>query len=157
MVQQLENVKKLFDYLEEKTGGSPSEKSPKEGESFRFEWITRDDFYELFLMGDCLYLCGLTEKNAKRDQHKLLELLNWLNGWSHYGTFTFFFRDPKKISLEQTHFAYSDYKFEELFSFYDQLMKRMTIYYLSSDMVFEEDIPFEEAVDKAMLQMARRG
>jgi len=156
MAQQLINVKKLFDYLKERTGVSPTEKSPKEGETFRFEWTTRGDFYELFLMGDCLYFCGLTEKNSERNQQKLLELLNWLNGWSHYGTFTLF-RDPKKISLEQTHFAYSDYKVEELFSFYDQLMKRMTIYYLSSDMVFEEDIPFEEAVDKAKLQMDRRG
>ena len=107
-------------------------------------------------MGDCLYLCGLTEKNSERNQQKLLELLNWLNGWSHYGTFTLF-RDPKKISLEQTHFAYSDYKVDELFSFYEHLMKRMTIYYLSSDMVFEEHIPFEEAVDKARLQMERQG
>ena len=156
MTQQLENVKKLIDYLKEKTGSSPTEKSPKEGESFRFEWIIRGDFYELFLMGDCLYLCGLTEKNAERDQQKLLELLNWLNGWSHYGTFTLFC-DTKKISLEQTHFAYSNYKVEELLSFYDQLMKRMTIYYLSSDMVFEEDIPFEEAVDKAILQIKRKG
>ena len=79
-----------------------------------------------------------------------------MNGWSHYGTFTLF-RDPQKISLEQTHFVYSDYKVEELFSFYDQLMKRMTIYYLSSDMVFEQNIPFEEAVDKANFQIKRQG
>ena len=90
MDKQLRNIKKLFDYLKERTGGAPTEINPRKGELFRFEWTTRGDFYELFLMGDCLYLCGLTEKNGKKDRNKILELLNWLNGWSHYGTFTLF-------------------------------------------------------------------
>ena len=156
MVNQYHQVLKVFEHLKKMTGGAPTELKPNVGEKFRFGWMTRDDYYELFQLGDCLYLCGATEKNAEKDENKLFELINWLNGWSHYGTFTLCY-NPKKVSLEQTHFAYSDYKFEELFSFYDQLMKRMTIYYLSSDMVFEENIPFEEAVDKANMQFKRKG
>ena len=66
MVHQLINLKKLLDYLEERTGGAPSEKAPNAGEAFRYEWTTRGDFYEFFLMGDCLYLCGLTEKESDK-------------------------------------------------------------------------------------------
>lgn len=155
MANQYPQVLKVFEHLKKTTGGIPAELKPNEGEKFRFGWRTKDTLYELFQLGDCLYFCGATEKHSGEDEKKILELLNWLNGWSHYGTFTLCYR-PKTVSLEQTHFAYSDYKFEELFSFLDQFMKRMTLYYLSSDMVFEENIPFEDAVDKASLQMKRK-
>ena len=155
MANQYPQVLKVFEHLKKTAGGTPAELKPNEGEKFRFGWRTKDTLYELFQLGDCLYFCGATEKHSGEDEKKILELLNWLNGWSHYGTFTLCYR-PKTVSLEQTHFAYSDYKFEELFSFLDQFMKRMTLYYLSSDMVFEENIPFEDAVDKASLQMKRK-
>ena len=101
MANQYPQVLKVFEHLKETAGGTPAELKPNVGEKFRFGWRTKDALYELFQLGDCLYFCGATEKHSGEDERKILELLNWLNGWSHYGTFTLCY-GPKKVSLEQS-------------------------------------------------------
>ena len=62
-------------------------------------------------------------------------------------------REFYKVSLEQTHFTYSDYELGVLLSFFDNMYKRMTLYYLSSDFVFKDGLDVEDAVDKATQQI----
>ena len=79
----------------------------------------------------------------------MLQLLNWLNGWSHYGVFTY---NPEKkmVLYEQTHFCrFFEYTVSEIDDFYRQMIKRMGIYYLSADSVFREGMNVEKAVEMA--------
>ena len=131
---------------------SPKELSPRSGEKYRFSWKGDNgrSYCEMFQMGDCLYLTADTETSADNDEFQMLQLLNELNGWSHYGIFTF---NPKNklVLYEQTHFCrYFEYTLPEIHDFYHQMVKRMGMYYLSANSVFrgtETDI--EKAVDLA--------
>ncbi len=153
MESQEKNIRQLFSHLKERMGGLPLEEKNFSDQKYRFCWITNADIYEVFQIGDCLYFCAATEKNVEVDELTLLKLLNWLNGYSYYGTFTFA-KSLKKVSLEQTHFTYSEYELSVLLSFFDNMYKRMTLYYLSSDLVFKEGMEVEDAVDKARLQIS---
>ena len=100
-------------------------------------------------MGDCLYLTADSETLADNDELKMLQLLNWLNGWSHYGIFTYN-QQGKMVQYEQTHFCrFFEYTVAEIADFYNQMLKRMSMYYLSADSVFRGKTDIEEAVDMA--------
>ena len=153
MEKQEEIIRQFFDALKESQGQSPKELPPREGEKYRFAWKMEGDegnsYYEMFQMGDCLYLTADTETYADNDEFKMLQLLNWLNGWSHYGIFTHSPKD-KKVLYEQTHFCrYFEYNVHEIDVFYRQMIKRMSIYYLSADSVFNDETDIEKAVDMA--------
>ena len=152
MEKQEKNIRQLFSHLKERMGGLPLEEKNFPEQKYRFCWITNADIYEVFQVHDCLYFCVATEKNVEQDELKLLKLLNWLNGYSYYGTFTLA-KSARKVSLEQTHFTYSDYELGVLLSFFDNMYKRMTLYYLSSDFVFKDGLDVEDAVDKATQQI----
>ena len=93
METQETTVRQFFNGMEKRQKQSPKELPPRAGEKYRFAWKMKGDraksYYELFQMGDCLYLTADTETLADNDQYKMLQLLNWLNGWSHYGIFTY--------------------------------------------------------------------
>ena len=156
MPKQKEVVQKFFHQLMEQQGQSPQELPPRDGEKYRFAWGMEGDegksYYELFQMGDCLYLTADTETLADNDEFKMLQLLNWLNGWSHYGIFTYASDAPegKRVSYEQTHFCrFFEYTVAEIEDFYHQMIKRMSVYYLSADSVFNNGTNIEIAVDTA--------
>jgi len=105
MEKQEKIIREFFSKIQEQQGQSPKELPPRAGEKYRFAWRAKGDegksYYELFQMGDCLYLTADTDTRADSDEYKLLQLLNWLNGWSHYGIFT---HSPheKIVCYEQT-------------------------------------------------------
>ena len=146
-------IREFFSKIEGQQRQSPKELPPRSGEKYRFAWKMAGDegqsSYELFQMGDCLYLTADTETLANNDELKMLQLLNWLNGWSHYGIFTY---NPQKkmVLYEQTHFCrFFEYTVAEIADFYNQMLKRMSMYYLSADSVFRGKTDIEEAVDMA--------
>ena len=156
MTKQKEVVQKFFQQMLERHGQAPQELPPRDGEKYRFAWGMQGDegksYYELFQMGDCLYLTADTETLADNDEFKMLQLLNWLNGWSHYGVFTYASDAPegKRVSYEQTHFCrFFEYTVTEIEDFYHQMIKRMSVYYLSADNVFNHGTNIEKAVDTA--------
>ena len=153
MEKQEKIIREFFSEMEQQQGQSPKELPPRAGEKYRFAWRAKGDegksYYELFQMGDCLYLTADTETLANNDELKMLQLLNWLNGWSHYGVFTY---NPKKkmVLYEQTHFCrFFEYTVAEIDDFYHQMIKRMSVYYLSADDVFKNGTDIEKAVDMA--------
>ena len=154
MEKQEEIVRQFFAEMEKKQGQSPKELSPRDGEKYRFTWQMSGgegkSYYEMFQMGDCLYLTADAETSAEYDELKMLQLLNWLNGWSHYGTFTY---DPSSnlVLYEQTHFCrYFEYNVHEIDDFFKQMIKRMSIYFLSADTVTKGETDVGKAVDMAM-------
>ena len=108
MEPQEKIIREFFSKIEEQQGQSPKELPPRSGEKYRFSWRAKGDegksYYELFQMGDCLYLTADIETLADNDEYKMLQLLNWLNGWSHYGIFTYT-AHQKMVCYEQTHFC----------------------------------------------------
>ena len=146
-------IREFFSKMEEQQGQSPKELPPRSGEKYRFSWRAKGDegksSYELFQMGDCLYLTADTQTLADNDEYKMLQLLNWLNGWSHYGIFTYS-PHQKMVCYEQTHFCrYFEYTVGEIYDFYRQMNKRVTLYHLSADDVFNNGTDIEAAVDIA--------
>ena len=153
MTKQKEVVQKFFQQMVERQGQAPQELPPRDGEKYRFAWGMQGDegksYYELFQMGDCLYLTAETETLADNDELRMLQLLNWLNGWSHYGIFTYATNalGGKVVSYEQTHFCrFFEYTIAEIEDFYHQTIKRMSVYYLSADNVFNNGTNIEKAV-----------
>ena len=153
MEKQEKIIREFFSKIEEQQGQSPKELPPRSGEKYRFSWRAKGDegksYYELFQMGDCLYLTADTQTLADNDEYKMLQLLNWLNGWSHYGIFTYS-PHQKMVCYEQTHFCrFFEYTVGEINDFYRQMNKRVTLYHLSADDVFNNGTDIEEAVDMA--------
>ena len=154
MIEKQEKIiRQFFDEMKERKGLYPKELPPRAGEKYRLTWKMKGDggrsYYEMFQMGDCLYLTADTETLANNDELKMLQLLNWLNGWSHYGVFTY---NPKKkmVLYEQTHFCrFFEYTVAEIDDFYHQMIKRMSVYRLSEDDVFNNGTDIEKAVDMA--------
>ena len=154
MIEKQEKIiRQFFDEMKERKGLYPKELPPRAGEKYRLTWKLKGDegrsYYEIFQMGDCLYLTADSETLADNDELKMLQLLNWLNGWSHYGIFTY---NPqrKMVLYEQTHFCrFFEYTVAEIADFYNQMLKRMSMYYLSADSVFRGKTDIEEAVDMA--------
>ena len=96
-----------------------------------------------------MYFTADTRTLADNDEYKMLQLLNWLNGWSHYGIFTYS-QQEKIVFYEQTHFCrFFEYTVEEINDFYRQMIKRISIYKLSADDVFNNGTDIEKAVDMA--------
>ena len=153
MEKQEKIIRQYFAGIKDRQGKSPKELTPRAGEKYRFAWKMKGDggksYYEMFQMGDCLYLTADTETLADNDEYKMLQLLNWLNGWSHYGVFTYS-PERKMVLYEQTHFCrFFEYTVSEIDDFYQQMIKRMGIYYLSADSVFREGMNVEKAVEMA--------
>ena len=153
MEKQENIIREFFSKMEEQQGQSPKELPPRSGEKYRFAWKMKGDeggsSYELFQMGDCLYLTADTQALADNDEYKMLQLLNWLNGWSHYGIFTYSQKE-RIVYYEQTHFCrFFEYTVPEIDDFYRQMIQRMGIYKLSADDVFNNETDIEDAVDKA--------
>ena len=153
MEKQEKIIRQYFAGIKDRQGKSPKELTPRAGEKYRFAWRAKGDegksYYELFQMGACLYLTADTETLVNNDELKMLQLLNWLNGWSHYGVFTY---NPEKkiVCYEQTHFCrFFEYTVAEIDDFYHQMIKRMSVYYLSADDVFKNGTDIEKAVDMA--------
>jgi hypothetical protein len=149
-------IRQFFSNMKKEQGHSPEELPPRSGEKYRFGWGMEGDegksYYEIVQMGDCLYLTADTETLADNDEFKMLQLLNWLNGWSHYGIFTFSPNAPggKRVCYEQTHFCrFFEYNIAEIDDFYRQMIKRMSVYHLSADDVFNNGTDIEKAVDTA--------
>jgi len=156
MEKQEKIIRQFFSEMEKEQGKSQKELPPRAGEKYRLGWRMEGDggksYYELFQMGDCLYLIADTETLADNDEFKMLQLLNWLNGWSHYGIFTYSPNAPggKRVSYEQTHFCrFFEYNVAEIRDFYHQAIKRISVYYLSADAVFNHGMDIEKAVDVA--------
>jgi hypothetical protein len=153
MEKQEQVVREFSTKISDLRTGSLTELAPRSGEKYRFAWrmegVEGKTYYELFQMGACLYFTAETETFDDNDELKMLQLLNWLNGWSHYGIFTNAPRQ-KRVFYEQTHFCrFSEYSIEEVNDYCQQMIKRMSIYYLSADLVFKGGVDIEEAVDKA--------
>jgi hypothetical protein len=153
MEKQEKIIREFFSKIEEKQEQSPKELPTRSGEKYRFGWRMKGDqgesTYELFQMGDCLYFTADTRTLANNDEYKMLQLLNWLNGWSHYGIFTYS-QQEKIVLYEQTHFCrFFEYTVEEINDFYRQMIKRISIYKLSAEAVFNNGTDIEKAVDKA--------
>jgi len=153
MEKQERIVRQFFSDLKSKNGVSPVEQAPRDGEKYLFSWRMKSDkgeaIYELFQMGDCLYFTARTQTQADNDEFRILKLLNWLNGWSHYGIFTYAPKQ-KTVLYEQTHFCrLFEYTVEEIYSFYVQSIRRVNVYHLSADDVFNNEVDIETAVDLA--------
>jgi hypothetical protein len=156
MEPQEKIIRQFFSEMEKQTGQSPKELSSRADEKYRFSWKMAGDqgqsYCELTQIGDCLYLTADTQTLANNDEFKMLQLLNWLNGWSHYGIFTFSPNAPggKTVAYEQTHFCrFFEYTVEEIGDFFHQMINRMSIYHLSADDVFNNGTDIEKAVDRA--------
>ena len=156
MEKQEKIIREFFSVMEKQQGQSPKELPPRAGEKYRFSWKMAGDqgqsYYELTQIGDCLYLTADTQTLANNDEFKMLQLLNWLNGWSHYGIFTYSPNAPgrSRVSYEQTHFCrFFEYNVAEIRDFYHQTIKRISVYYLSADAVFNHGMDIEKAVDIA--------
>ena len=156
MKKQEKIIRQFFSEMEKRQGQFPKELPPRSGEEYRFAWKMAGDegqsYYELFQIGDCLYLTAETETLADNDEFKMLQLLNWLNGWSHYGIFTYAPEAPggKRVAYEQTHFCrFFEYTVAEIDDFFHQMIKRMSVYHLSADNVFNNGTNIEKAVDMA--------
>ena len=153
MHKQEKIIRDFLSDIKETQGQFPKELAPRAGEKYRFAWRAKGDegksYYELFQMGDCLYLTADIQTLADNDEYQMLRLLNWLNGWSHYGIFTY--SPPQKlVCYEQTHFCrYFEYTVGEIYDFYRQMNKRVAIFYLSADDVFNNGTDIEAAVDMA--------
>jgi hypothetical protein len=153
MEPQEKIIRDFFSGMEEQQGQSPKEMPPRSGEKYRFAWRAKGDegksYYEIFQMGDCLYLTADIQTLADNDEYQMLQLLNWLNGWSHYGIFTHA-PHQKLVCYEQTHFCrYFEYTVEEIDDFYRQMNKRVALYHLSADDIFNNGTDIEAAVDMA--------
>jgi hypothetical protein len=153
MEKQEKIIRQFFSDRERKKGDSPSELKPREGEKYILGWQMKTDdghaYYELFQMGDVLYFTASTKTLADKDEHKILQLLNWLNGWSHYGIFTYAPKQ-KTVLYEQTHFCrFFEYTVEEINDFYRSMIKRLHVYHRSADDVFNNEVDIETAVDLA--------
>jgi len=153
MEKQEQIVREFSTKISDLRTGSLTELAPRSGEKYRFAWRMEGDegktYYEIFQIGVCLYFTAETEILDDHDELKMLQLLNWLNGWSYYGIFT---NAPrlKKVFYEQTHFCrFFEYSMEEISDYCQQMITRMSIYYLSSNLVFKRGSEIEEAVDKA--------
>ncbi len=85
-----------------------------------------------------------------------MQLLSYLNGWSHYGIFTYSSENQNNM-YEQTHFCRNFcYKKEEVYDFIIGMTNRMVFFYQSADLAFSQNIPVNEAVINAKLILGKR-
>jgi hypothetical protein len=153
MDKQEKIIRQFISDFEKRQGSAPREVDPTNGEKYLFVWRMKSDkgeaLYELFQLGDCLYFTARTETLADNDEFRMLKLLNWLNGWSHYGIFTYA-PHQKIVLFEQTHFCrFFEYSVDEIHHFHRQTMKRVSTYHLSADDIFNNGIDMKTAVDLA--------
>ena len=151
MEKQEKIIREFFSKIEEKQEQSPKELPPRSGEKYRFAWKMegdQGDRHTNFSRWSDYYLTADTQ-TFDNDEYKMLQLLNWLNGWSHYGIFTYS-QQEKIVFYEQTHFCrFFEYTVEEINDFYRQMIKRISIYKLTADDVFNNGTDIEKAVDMA--------
>ena len=138
--------------MEKKDGFIPKEYEPRPDELYRYCWkiknVHETDF-EIVQINECLYLTAETKIFGKQDELKILQLLNYLNGWSHYGIFTHS-SEYKTIMFEQTHFCRKFcYSKEEIYDFIIGMTKRVALYYESADLIFNNNTPIVEAVNNS--------
>ena len=78
MEKQEQLVREFSTKISDLRTGSLTELAPRSGEKYRFAWGMEGDegksYYELFQMGDCLYLTADTETLADNDEFKRLHL-----------------------------------------------------------------------------------
>ena len=153
MEKQEKIIRQFIIELEKGQREFPKELPPRDGEKYLFKkqmtGYDEKSYYEIFQMGDCLYFTGVQEISHQHDELTTLQLINWLNGWSHYGIFSLH-SSNNYILYEQTHFCrFFEYTIAEITDFYNQMLRRTSMYTLSADLVFNKKIKIEEAVDMA--------
>ena len=159
MIEQQKILLDLFKLMEKKDGFIPKEYKPRQDELYRYCWKVKnvhETDFEIVQINECLYFTADTKSFAKNDELKILQLLNYLNGWSYYGIFTYSSLH-KTIMYEQTHFCRQFcYSKEEIYDFIFGMTKRMGLYYQSADLIFNNNIPIVEAVNNAKLNLKKR-
>ena len=158
MIDQQIVLLELFELMKEHDGFTPKEFKPRADELYRYCWKVKKEhetIFEIVQINQCLYLTADTKSFADKDELKLLQLLNYLNGWSHYGIFTYSSKN-QNIMYEQTHFCRNFcYAKEEIYDFIIGMTSRIVLFYQSADLVFSQNIPVNEAVINAKLSLGR--
>jgi len=139
----------LFAMMNEQDGFAPNELKPEEREIYKYGWRVKnlhETYFEIAQIDNVLYLIAETKSYSENEELKILQLLNHLNGWSHYGIFTYS-EETKRIMIEQTHFCRKFcYDKNEVYDFIIGMTKKMGLFYTSADLVFNQGMSFTTAV-----------
>jgi len=152
MNEQQKNLIELFAVMSEQDGITPKELEPREKEIYRYAWRIKnlhETYFEIVQIGKCLYFTAETKSYSENEELKILQLLNHLNGWTHYGIFTYS-EEEKLIMYEQTHFCRKFcYDKNDVYDFIIGMTKRIGLFYTSADLVFNQGMPIPTAVNNA--------
>ena len=126
--------------------GDQVKSDPGEGESFHYKWMSEPNntAVQFYQQKETIYWVAYYHSGLKIEENLHLKLLNYLNGWTHNGTFMLLLDKnigESTISLEQTHFCmYHTYSLEELNHFMFGLYQRIHVYRFSIENLLEKEM-----------------
>jgi hypothetical protein len=148
---QTQIIQDFFQQMSKEGGQCPT-KVDSEKNLLHYRWrLTTDkenSIFELMQSRTFIEIRTVTLRYKDDDRTKLLNLLNGLNAFSHFGTFTL---TDLFICLESNHFYYENsYTREEIAYCITGIISRLSLFYLCGDYVFNQNFQIELAINKAL-------